>query len=172
MDDSHYPMPRSIAVPNAGRFAAPPPPGSFGARVQKAFAGANVALYRLSGGRIGGHMSKAPVLLLHHVGRKSGQARVTPVLFLPDGERLVVAGSNGGASKHPAWLLNLRAHPETTVEVARRRLRVRAREATEAESTRYWPELTEAYPSFDIYKGRTEREIPLMVLEPLTSRSA
>src|SRR3954463_9714792 len=78
---------------------------------------ANVPLYRLSRGRIGGRVGRAPVLLLTTTGRKSGAARTAPVLYMRDGERLVVIGSNAGNARAPAWALNLRATPEAEVEV-------------------------------------------------------
>ena len=78
-------------------------------------------------------MGDAPVLLLHHVGRKSGERRVTPVLFLADGTRIIIVGSKGGASSNPAWLHNLRANPFTSVEVANRVFQVRARDASDVE---------------------------------------
>ncbi len=162
-----YGMPRAtVPAPNVGRIFNPPRPGSRLWRFLNVFSRANVLLYRLSGGRIGGRMGRAPVLLLHHVGRRSGTARVTPVLFLPDRNRLVIVGSKGGANEHPAWIANLMAHPETTVEVARRRIRVRARLATEAERAGYWPRLVEMYPSFGLYQDRTDRALPVLVLEP------
>src|SRR5919106_6147414 len=135
-----YRMPRAtVAVPNVGRLFSPPRPGSPLWRFLNVYSRTNVFLYRLSGGRVGGRMGRAPVLLLHHIGRRSGRARVTPVLFLADGTRLVIVGSKGGASKHPAWFDNLMTHPETTVEVARRRIPVRARLTTQTERAGYWP---------------------------------
>lgn len=160
-------MPRSIPVPNFGRVFSPPPTGSRLWRTVDLFSDTNIRLYRVSGGRIGGRMGRAPVLLLHHVGRKSGKARVTPVLFLADGERLVVVGSKGGSAKHPAWFTNLMANPVTTVEVASRSVRVRARRAEEDERAGYWPRLLQIYPSFAVYQDRTERELPVVVLEPV-----
>jgi deazaflavin-dependent oxidoreductase (nitroreductase family) len=159
-------MPRSIPAPNFGRLFTPPPTGSRLWRMVDLFSETNIRLYRLSGGRIGGRMGRAPVLLLHHVGRRSGTHRVTPVLFLADGERLVVVGSKGGAAKHPAWFTNLMANPETTVEVGRRRVRVKARRAEEDERAAYWPRLLEMYPSFGLYQERTDRVLPVAVLEP------
>lgn len=147
----------------------PPPPGSRLWRLLDLFSNANVWLYRLSGGRVGGRMGRAPVLLLHHVGRRSGTRRVTPVLFLADGERLVIVGSKGGAARHPAWVHNLRADPVTLVEVGRRGIRVRARDAGEDERAAYWPRLLEIYPSYAIYQRRTDRALPVVVLEPITS---
>jgi deazaflavin-dependent oxidoreductase (nitroreductase family) len=135
------------------------------------FSAANLWLYRRSGGRIGGRMGRAPVLLLHHVGRKSGKKRVTPILFLADGERLVVVGSKAGAAKDPAWFVNLMANPVTTVEVARRRLRVRARAASDEERAAYWPRLLAIYPSFGVYQERTRRTLPVAILEPAESAS-
>ena len=91
----------------------PPPSSSRFWTFFNAGAALNVRLYRLSGGKIGGRMQKAKVLLLHHVGRKSGKTRVTPLLFLPDGDRLVIVASKGGTDKNPAWFHNLMAAPET-----------------------------------------------------------
>jgi deazaflavin-dependent oxidoreductase (nitroreductase family) len=162
-----HPGLRSIAAPNIGRLARPPRPRSRLWRFLNLFGDANVRLYRLSGGRIGGRMGRAPVLLLHHVGRKSGTPRVTPVLFLADGAQLVIVGSKGGAAKSPAWVGNLRAHPVTIVETGRRRFQVRAREATEAEREMYWPRLVAMYPSFDLYQKRTDRILPVLILELL-----
>ena len=125
----------------------------------------NVALYRASGGRLGGRLKRAPILLLHHVGRKSGTKRVTPILYLPDGDDLVVVASKGGVDTNPAWFHNLMAMPETTVEVGREKRRVRPRLATDEERERFWPRLVDSYPSFETYKGHTERHIPIVVLE-------
>ena len=163
-----YRMPRSVPAPNLGRVSKPPPTGSRSWRFLNLLTDSNTWLYRRSGGRIGGRMGRAPVMLLHHVGRKSGKERVAPVLFLADDERLVIVASKGGSDKHPAWFGNLMAHPVTTVEVGRRRLRVQARMATEAERTEYWPRLLENYPSYGIYEGRTERVLPVVVLEPVS----
>lgn len=160
-------MPRAIATPNVGRLARPPRPDSPLWRLLNLFSGSNVWLYRVSGGRIGGRMCRAPVLLLHHVGRKTGTRRVTPVLFLDDEPRLVIVGSKGGAEKNPAWFYNLMANPVTTVEIGRSRFEVRAREATEEERASYWPQLVELYPSYNLYQQRTSRVLPVVVLEPL-----
>jgi F420H(2)-dependent quinone reductase len=166
MQQPSYVMPRvTVPVPNLGRVLKPPRPGSPLWRLLDIYSNLNVVLYRLTGGRVGGRMGRASVLLLHHVGRKSGIARVTPVLFLADGTRLVIVGSKGGASKHPAWFGNLMAHPNTTVEVARHKIPVRARVASEAERAEYWPRLVEMYPSYSTYQERTDRLLPVLVLE-------
>jgi F420H(2)-dependent quinone reductase len=144
--------------------ARPPRPGSPAFKAWTLLTKVNTMAYRLTGGRVGGSMDGAPVLLLHHVGRKSGQERVAPLLYLPDGDDLVIVASYGGAPKSPAWFHNLRAHPETLVEVGREQRAVTAREATAAERERLWPALVELYPAYGDYQARTEREIPLVVL--------
>ncbi|WP_272477911.1 nitroreductase family deazaflavin-dependent oxidoreductase [Baekduia alba] len=144
--------------------ARPPKPGSAGFKAWSAVTAINTWAYRVSGGRLGGSFDRAPVLLLHHVGRRSGEERVAPLLYLPDGDDLVVVASYGGAPKHPAWLHNLRATPDTVVEVGRRRRPVTAREATPQERERLWPALLELYPAYGDYQRRTTREIPLVVL--------
>jgi F420H(2)-dependent quinone reductase len=151
-----------------GRRSPPPvpPPGSLGARLVNLLAAANVHAYRLSGGRLGGHMGRAPVLLLEHVGRRSGTRRTAPLLYLADGEDLVIVGSRGGSDATPAWWRNLEASPETTVQVGRERREVRARLASPEEKARLWPRLVEMYPDYSTYQQRTEREIPVIVLEP------
>ena len=104
-------------------------------------------------------------LLLHHVGRKSGEERVAPLLYLPDGEDMVIVASYGGAPKNPAWYHNLRAKPETVVEVGRERRPVTAHVATEQERERLWPAVLDLYPAYADYQARTERTIPLIVLK-------
>ncbi len=129
----------------------------------------NIPLYRLSGGRIGGHIAKAPVLLLTTTGRKSGQQRTAPVVYLGQGENLVVIGSNAGHSRTPAWSLNLQANPDAEVEVGRERRKVRARVAEGEERTDLWRKHNEQYSGFDEYEARTDRDIALFVLEPITA---
>jgi F420H(2)-dependent quinone reductase len=147
----------------------PPKPGTALFKAWTAVVDVNTWAYRKSGGRVGGTFDRAPVLLLHHVGRKSGEARVAPVIYLQDGEDLVVVASFGGAPKHPAWFHNLRAKPETVVEIGRERRPVVAHVATPEERARLWPELTGLYPSFDDYQERTDgREIPLVILRSTT----
>ena len=126
----------------------------------------NVPLYRISGGRLGGRIAKAPVLLLTTTGRRSGAARTTPVLYLADGERLVVIGSNAGNERTPAWALNLVAGPDAEVEIGSERRAVRARVAEGGEREQLWRRMTESYSGFDAYRDRTAREIKLFVLEP------
>jgi F420H(2)-dependent quinone reductase len=127
----------------------------------------NIPLYRLSGGRIGGRINRAPVLLLTTTGRKSGQRqRTAPVVYLADGQNLVVIGSNAGHSRTPAWSLNLKANPDADVEVRRERRPVRARVAEGQERADLWRKHNEQYSGFDEYEARTDRDIALFVLEP------
>jgi deazaflavin-dependent oxidoreductase (nitroreductase family) len=126
----------------------------------------NVPLYRLSRGRIGGKVGRAPVLLLTTTGRKSGQERTAPVLYMRDGERLVVIGSNAGNLKPPAWALNLRATPDAVVEVRADKREVRARVAEGEERAELWRRMNEEYAGFDDYKAKTSRDIAVFVLEP------
>jgi F420H(2)-dependent quinone reductase len=125
----------------------------------------NIPLYRLSGGRIGGRIAKAPVLLLTTTGRKSGQLRTAPVVYLADGENLVVIGSNAGHSRTPAWSLNLQANPDAEVEVGRDRRPVRARVAEGDERAELWRKHNVQYSGFDEYEARTDRDIAVFVLE-------
>ena len=130
------------------------------------FVGVHAALYRVSGGRIGGTYSGAPVLLLHHVGRKSGRERVNPLIYLRDGADLVIVASKGGSHKHPMWWLNLREMPETTVEVGGQRQRVAVRQASSEEKAELWPRLVEIYSPYADYQARSSRDIPVIRLIP------
>jgi deazaflavin-dependent oxidoreductase (nitroreductase family) len=126
----------------------------------------NVPVYRITGGRIGGKVGRAPVLLLTTTGRKSGQQRTAPVVYLADDDRLVVIGSNAGNARPPAWSLNLKANPDAEVEVGRKRQRVRARVAEGEERADLWRKHNGQYAGFDDYEARTDREIAVFVLEP------
>jgi deazaflavin-dependent oxidoreductase (nitroreductase family) len=126
----------------------------------------NVPLYRLSGGRIGGKVGDAPVLLLTATGRKSGEPRTAPVLYLEDAERLIVIGSNAGHSNEPAWSLNLKANPDAEVEVGRKHSKVRARIAEGDERAGLWRKHVKQFDGFDLYKDRTDRDIAVFILDP------
>ena len=105
-------------------------------------------------------------LLLTTKGRKSGQPRSTGLLYLRDGANVVVVGSNLASDKPPAWWLNLQAEPNAEIRIGRERRRVRAREATEEERARVWPRLVDMYSDFEEYTRRTDRHIPVVLLEP------
>ena len=143
-----------------------PPPGTLRAKLVNGLTGLNVTLYRRSGGRFGGKLKGAPILLLDHVGRKSGQARTAPQLYLRNGDDNGNVASRGGSDATPAWWLNLQAHPATTVQIGRERRRVLARQASPEEKAELWPRLVEMYGDYEIYQRRTDREIPVVILSP------
>jgi deazaflavin-dependent oxidoreductase (nitroreductase family) len=123
--------------------------------------------YRATGGRFGHRMPGAPpMLLLDHVGAKSGKRRTAPLGYIRDGDAYVVIASKGGHPRNPAWVHNLLANPDTTMQAGGRRLDVHARVATPEERERLWPRAVEAYGGYAGYQRRTEREIPLVILEP------
>jgi deazaflavin-dependent oxidoreductase (nitroreductase family) len=126
----------------------------------------NVPIYRLSRGRVFGSIGTAPVLLLTSTGRRSGQQRTAPVVFLADGERYVVIGSNAGNERTPAWSYNLQANPDAEIEVRSVRKRVRARVAEGEERAELWRKVNEMYEGFDDYDAKTSRDIAVFVLEP------
>jgi len=138
-----------------------------GTAVIKLWSRLNTWSYRLSGGRIGGRFpGGVPVLLLTTTGRKSGQQRTAPLLYLKDGDSYVVVASKGGMSHHPEWFKNLEANPGVEVEVGNQKLRMTARRATDAEKATLWPKLVTMYPSYADYQLRTERQIPVVILKP------
>jgi deazaflavin-dependent oxidoreductase (nitroreductase family) len=129
--------------------------------------GGHATVYRMTAGLVGHRFPGAPpTLLLEHVGAKSGTRRVSPLSYLEDGPNVVIVASKGGHPQHPAWFHNLRAHPDTTVQIGRERRAVRARVADPAERARLWPEVVAMYGGYDGYQARTAREIPLVILEP------
>jgi deazaflavin-dependent oxidoreductase (nitroreductase family) len=144
------------------------------ATVIKYGAKAHVAVFRLTNGRVGstwrigaGFAKPVPTLLLEHVGRKTGKRFTTPVLYLEDESNLVVVASQGGLPRNPQWFANLMAHPDTTVHLRKERARpVRAWVADPGERAALWPRLVDLYADFAKYEAWTEREIPVVILEP------
>ena len=129
--------------------------------------GVHARIYQLSGGLIGHRLPGLPrMLLLDHVGAKTGTRRTTPLVYVPDGDDFVIVASKGGHPKHPAWFHNLKANPETRVQLGTRKVPVTARVATDAERKRLWPKVVKAYSGYEGYQRRTERKIPLVMLEP------
>ena len=129
-------------------------------------AGLHTAAYRVSGGLVGHRVPGLPqMLLLDHVGAKSGQKRTTPLAYAVDGDDLVLVASKGGHPKHPAWFHNLKANPDTTVQVGRERRPVHARVAEPEERDRLWAKADAEWSDFKTYRRRSPREIPLVVLE-------
>jgi deazaflavin-dependent oxidoreductase (nitroreductase family) len=129
--------------------------------------GGHAAVYRASNGLIGHRFPGfAPMLLLDHVGAKSGKRRTSPLVYVRDGENVVLVASKGGYPKNPAWFHNLIAHPDTTVQIGARRMPVHARVADPEEHRRLWPMAVAVYGGYEDYQRRTEREIPLVILQP------
>jgi deazaflavin-dependent oxidoreductase (nitroreductase family) len=123
-------------------------------------------LYRASGGRIGGRLWNLPVVLLTTTGRQSGKRRTVPLCAFRDGEDTVVIASYGGLDQPPAWWLNLEANPQAELLDGRARRAVTARTASPTERARLWAEVTARAPGYLDYDRRTEREIPVVILQP------
>jgi deazaflavin-dependent oxidoreductase (nitroreductase family) len=138
-----------------------------GKLVIKAMSSVNTWIYRATGGKVGGRFpGGAPLLLLTTIGRKSGEPRTTPLIYLSDGDDLVIVASKAGMDNHPLWYMNLVANPDVEVEVGRERRLLRARTATAEEKARLWPELVAIYSDYAAYQKRTERDIPVVILSP------
>jgi deazaflavin-dependent oxidoreductase (nitroreductase family) len=130
------------------------------------FGAEHVRVYRETGGERGFDWRGTTILLLTTRGRRSGEPRTTPLIFRPDGDRLVVVASKGGAPEHPGWYENLVAEPDATVQVRDTERPVRARDAEGDERERLWRHLAEVWTDYDAYGRRTDRQIPVVVLEP------
>ncbi len=129
--------------------------------------GLHTVAYRATHGIIGHRVPFGPsMLLLDHVGAKSGVKRTAPLVYVEDGDDVVLVASKGGHPRNPAWFHNLMANPETTIQIGSERRRVRARLADPDERERLWPKAVEVWPGYEGYQERTERTIPLVVLEP------
>jgi len=143
-------------------------------RIIKYMARAQVVVFKATNGLVGskwrigaGFRKPVPTLLLDHVGRKSGKTFTTPLLYLEDGPDLVVVASQGGMPKNPQWYPNLVAQPDVTVRLRKEGVRpVRARVVGPEERAELWPRLVELYADFAKYARWTDREIPVVVLEP------
>ena len=135
------------------------------------FIALHVFVYKLTGGRVGGKMWGAPVLLLTTLGRRSGKHRTTPVLFLQREHDWVIVASNAGRPKNPTWYYNLKEDPAVTIRVRDQVVKVRAREALEEERTQLWEPLSKMYPAYNDYMKKTSRRIPVLVIERVESAS-
>jgi deazaflavin-dependent oxidoreductase (nitroreductase family) len=127
---------------------------------------AHIKSYVESDGKEGHEWEGVPTLLLSVRGRKSGIWRRTALIYGRDGENLVVVASKGGNPTHPLWYLNLVDNPDAEIQVGPQKLKVRAREAEGEERARLWEAMTEIWPPYPSYQEKTERRIPVMVLEP------
>ena len=122
--------------------------------------------FRTNGGKVGGMFEGTPLLLVHHVGAKSGQARVNPLAYSRDGDRYVIYASKGGAPHNPGWYHNLVANPQTTIEVGTDTVDVVASEAAGEERDRLFAAQAERSPQFAEYQANTSRVIPVVILTP------
>lgn len=135
--------------------------------VMRVMSAVNTWIYRVSGGRIGGKwMYGAPILLLTTMGRKSGEKRTAPLLYIGDGERVVLVGSQGGMSRDPQWVRNIEANGDVEIEIGSRKRAMKARRGTTEEKAHYWPDLCKMYPDYADYQARTVRDIPILILDP------
>lgn len=132
--------------------------------VVRLFTQLHVVLYRLTGGKA--QIAKYPTMLLTVKGRKTGKLRTIPLIYIPDGDRFIIAAAFSGSDQHPTWWLNLRDSKEALVQVMRSQTRVRAKVATPDERAHFWTRLVAMYPYFTEYQERTQREIPVVILEP------
>lgn len=130
------------------------------------------AVYRTTGGRVLGRVLGMPVLLLTTRGRRTGKPRTTALTYHPGASGYVVIGSFLGEPRHPAWVHNLRSQPRAEVRIGRRRIPVIAREARRSEREHLWSEVVKREPSYAAYAERTERRIPVVVLEPADGAGA
>lgn len=145
---------------------------SLGARGLRLTGKLNVPLYRLSGGRLMSKVGDGPVLLLTTTGRKSGEARTAPVLYLQHGEAMILIDTNGGNEKLPGWSHNLKAKPAAEVQIGRQRTEVTARVAEGPERDELWRACNEQYSGFDEYVEWLDRTPSVWVLEPVPTTDA
>ena len=126
----------------------------------------HVRQYEATGGKVGHDWNDTSCLILHTVGRKSGQPRKFPLIYGRDGDDYVIIASKGGAPEHPGWYVNLVAQPEVAIQVWDRVIPVTARTGTAADKTRLWPMMAQQWPGYDTYQAKAGRDIPVVVLRP------
>ena len=143
-------------------------------KIIKVMSQVTTAVYRWTGGLLGStwRVGSAfpwgiPVLLLTTIGRKSGQPRTLPLLFIEEGDHIIIVASRGGLPSEPLWYKNLVANPECDVQIKRRKLKAKARTASPEEREALWPKLVAHYPDFASYATWTDRIIPVVILEPI-----
>lgn len=130
------------------------------------FGDEHVRQYEKTGGRVGHDWNGTQCLILHTIGRKSGETRKLPLIYGQDGNDYIIVASKGGAPENPGWYRNLVAHPDVRIQVRDKVLAVRARTATADEKRRVWPIMTTQWPAYDTYQAGTTRDIPVVLLSP------
>ena len=134
----------------------------------KLFAKVNVAVYKASGGRLMNKGPKSrPICLVRMKGRKTGKTREIPLMHVPHGQQKILVASLGGISKNPVWYYNLKANPDVTITADGITRGYRAREVSPDEKSALWPVIVDAYPPYDEYQARTDRDIPVFVCDPI-----
>jgi deazaflavin-dependent oxidoreductase (nitroreductase family) len=128
----------------------------------------NVALYKLTRGRLGGRAAGQSILLLHSTGRKSGKSYTTPLNFYRDGDNYVIVASNWGGDRHPGWFHNIMHQPRTTIQVMDKTIPVEARQVEGEEYERLWALVSGKNDYYVRYQGQTSREIPVVALSPVS----
>jgi len=126
----------------------------------------HVRQYEATGGQNGHDWMGTQALILHSTGRKSGKIRKAPLIYGRDSDAYIIVASKGGAPTHPAWYLNLVAQPETQIQVWDKVIPVTARTASAEEKARLWPTMTAEWADYDTYQDKTDRDIPVVILEP------
>lgn len=162
---AQMPSPFGRLTAAASQFA-----NSHGVYMGKRSTRLHVAVYRRSGGRIGGHLPgwpQAPIVLVTHIGAKTGTRRTSPLMYHRDGDSIAVAASKAGQATNPAWFHNLMAHPETTIQIGTEVREVCARLATAAERQRLWTEFVAFFPGYEFFREHAgDREIPIVIFDP------
>jgi deazaflavin-dependent oxidoreductase (nitroreductase family) len=132
----------------------------------KALTRVNVFVYRASGGRLMNKLGGDPICLVTMTGAKTGRQRVIPLMYVPDGDSILLVASQGGAPTHPIWYHNLVAYPDVIIEEGGRKLALRARQLGAEEKVRLWPVCVSYYQPYEDYQRRTDRDIPVFRCEP------
>ncbi|MDT5071987.1 MAG: hypothetical protein QOH82_1307 [Mycobacterium sp.] len=129
---------------------------------------AQTFIFTKTGGKLGSKFLKGTAVgILTTIGRKSGEPRESPLLFLQEGDRIVLVASQGGRATNPMWYLNLVANPKVTFQTTGGVYALTAREATDSERDEYWPKLDAMYPDFVNYRSYTDRKIPIVICDPV-----
>lgn len=135
--------------------------------LRKLITDGNVWLLRVTRGRLGNSFLGVPVLLMTTVGRKSGQNRTQPLYYFDDGEQVLLVASNAGTESDPAWLLNMQANPQVTVNMNGLDIKMSGRVATAQEKSELWPKLTAMFPKWQMMEDRSERRFKVVILKPI-----